>query len=281
VMPGAGFAEIALAAGQEALDRPATEIEVEVEVEQMLPLDDHTKLTTQLTHQESTGEFLVEIHSRSDSGTWTRHASATVRTAEPVAQARLAESAADGTPVSPADFYTALRRTGAHHAPAFAALTRIVRSSGAADTEIVLPEEATPHRGLTLHPVMLDAALQGLAAAMSDEVLSNATDITFLPVGFTSIRVFGEIGRRARCRAELVSVAEDSGDAMGRVTLADEAGIVLAVVDGVHLKCIQRGTVPLPLSQKIFDTRWVESTVSASGSPKGSWLALADGASAL
>ncbi|MEE9244256.1 MAG: SDR family NAD(P)-dependent oxidoreductase, partial [Mycobacterium sp.] len=281
VMPGAGFAEITLAAGQEALDRPATEIEVEVKVEQMLPLDDHTKLTTQLIRKEGTGELLVEIHSRSDSGTWTRHASGTVRTAEPVAQTRLADSAADGTPVSPADFYTALRRTGAHHAHAFAALTRIVRSSGAAHTEIVLPDEATPHRGLALHPVMLDAALQGLAAAMSDEVLSNATDITFLPVGFKSIRVFGEIGRRARCRAELVSVAEDSGDAMGRVTLADEAGIVLAVVDGVHLKCIQRGTVPLPLSQKIFDTSWVESTVSASGSPKGSWLALADGASAL
>ncbi len=118
----------------------------------------------------------------------------------------------------------------------------------------MLPDEATPHRGIVLHPVMLDAALQGLAAAMSDETLSDSTDVTFLPVGFGSIRVFGEIGRRARCRAELVSVDEDSGDAIGRVTLTDDTGAVLAQVNDVHLKRIQRRTVPLPLSQKIFDS---------------------------
>ncbi len=281
VMPGAGFVEIALAAGCEALGLPATGVEVEIEVEQMLPLDDHTRLTTQIVADED-GAQRVEIHSRSDAGTWTRHAVGKVRpAAEPAVPARLTATAGEGTPVSPSDFYTALRRTGAHHAHAFAALTRIVRGSGTAETEIVLPDEATPHRGIVLHPVLLDAALQGLAAAMGDEVLSDATDVTFLPVGFGSIRVFGELGRRAKCRAELVGVAEDSGDATGRVTLTDETGAVLALVDGVHLKRIQRRTVPLPLSQKIFDTRWVESPVTPSGAKTGSWLVLADGASAL
>ncbi|PRC42910.1 polyketide synthase, partial [Mycobacterium sp. ITM-2017-0098] len=276
VMPGAGFAEIALAAGREALGLPATEVAVSVEVEQMLPLESHTALTTQLVRLDD-GTLRVEIHSRSAAGTWTRHAAGTVRAVEPGTPAKVTPSAG-GTPVSPADFYTALRRTGAHHAHAFAALTRVVRSSGASDTEIVLPDEATPHRGFALHPVMLDAALQGLAAAMSDEVLSGATDVTYLPVRFGSVRVFGDVGRRAKCRAELVSVAEDSGDATGRVTLTDDAGTVLAQVDDVQLKRIQRRTVPLPLSQKIFDSRWVESEVSAGGSPTGSWLVLADGA---
>ncbi|MGB3354020.1 MAG: type I polyketide synthase, partial [Mycobacterium sp.] len=265
VMPGAGFAEIALAAGCEALGLPATGVEVEVEVEQMLPLDPHTMLTTQLVTDESTGENRVEIHSRSDAGSWTRHAAGKVRAADAATTAGRLTASPDGTPVSPSDFYTALRRTGAHHAHAFAALTRIVRSNGAADTEIVLPDEATPHRGIVLHPVMLDAALQGLAAAMSDETLSDSTDVTYLPVGFGSIRVFGEIGRRARCRAELVSVVEDSGDAVGRVTLADDSGTVLAQVNDVHLKRIQRRTVPLPLSQKIFDSVWVESAAPAGG----------------
>ena len=46
-----------------------------------------------------------------------------------------------GTVVSPADFYTALRRTGAQHGQAFAALTRIVRMPGGlSESEIVLPE---------------------------------------------------------------------------------------------------------------------------------------------
>lgn len=279
VMPGAGFAEIALAAGREALGLSATEVEVSVEVEQMLPLEGHTTLTTQLIRLDD-GTLRVEIHSRSGAGTWTRHAVGTVRAAESATPDKVTPSAG-GTPVSPADFYTALRRTGAHHAHAFAALTRVVRSGGASDTEIVLPDEATPHSGYALHPVLLDAALQGLAAAMSDEVLSGATDVTYLPVRFGSVRVFGNVGRRAKCHAELVGVAEDSGDATGRVTLTDDAGVVLAQVDDVALKRIQRRTVPLPLSQKIFDTRWVESAVPAAGSPTGSWLVLADGAAGM
>lgn len=281
VMPGAGFAEIALAAAQEALSLPATGVEVSVDVEQMLPLDEHTKLTTQVVTGDD-GALRVEIHSRSDAGTWTRHATGTVKAAQPATPAKHTPSG-EGTPVSPSDFYTALRRTGAHHAQAFAALTRIVRSTGRADTEIVLPDEATPHRGITLHPVMLDAALQGLAAALGDESLSDANDVTYLPVGFGSIRVFGEVGRRAKCRAELVDVSSGvdgsgTGDAVGRVTLTDDTGTVLAQVNDVALKRIQRRTVPLPLSQKIFDTRWVEKTVSAAGSVSGSWLVLASGA---
>lgn len=279
VMPGAGFAEIVLAAGREVLGLPAAGVEAGVEVEQMLPLDQHTTLTTQLNTAEE-GSLRVEVHSRSEAGTWTRHAVGTVRAAEPATTARLG-AAPPGDAVSPGDFYSALRRTGAHHARAFAALTRIVRATNSADTEIVLPEEATPHRGMILHPVMLDAALQGLAAAMSDATLAEATDVTFLPVGFGSIRVFGDIGRRARCRAELLDVSEDNGDALGRVTLTDDSGVVLAVVDGVALKRIQRRTVPLPLAQKIFDTRWVESAAPAAGSPTGSWLVLADGAAAM
>ncbi|MDA2893503.1 type I polyketide synthase [Mycolicibacterium sp. BiH015] len=279
VMPGAGFAEIALAAAQEALSLPATEVEVAVEVEQMLPLGEHTKLTTQVVPGDD-GALRVEIHSRSDAGTWTRHAAGTVKAAAPTTPAKQTPSGGEGTPVSPGDFYSALRRTGAHHGQAFAALTRIVRSTGRADTEIVLPDEATPHRGVVLHPVMLDAALQGLAAALGDESLTDANDVTYLPVGFGSIRVFGEIGRRAKCRAELVSVADHSGDAVGRVTLTDDSGTVLAQVNEVALKRIQRRTVPLPLSQKIFDSRWVEKPTPAAGSATGSWLVLSAGADA-
>ena len=160
-----------------------------------------------------------------------------------------------GTVVSPADFYTALRRTGAHHGQAFAALTRIVRMpSGSSESEIVLPDEAAPHRGYRLHPVMLDAALQGLAAAMPAESLEDSTEATYLPVSLETIRVFGDVGRRARCRAELVSLDDDGAGKLGRITLMDDAGTPTAEVTGIYLRRIQRRTVPLPLAQKVFDT---------------------------
>lgn len=278
VMPGAGFAEIALAAGCEALGLSAREVEVDrLEVEQMLPLGDHTRLTTQLFDDGS--DKRVEIFSRTATGGWTRHAVARVRAARGGTPEREPQPATpDGTLLSPNDFYTALRRTGAHHGHAFAALTRIVRTPGGwTETEIALPDEATPHRGIVLHPVMLDAALQGLAAAMPAEILSGTGDVTYLPVVMESIRVFGEIGRRARCRAELVSIADDGGDAVGRVTLLDDAGYPVAEVNGVYLRRVQRRTVPLPLSQKLFHVGWEETPAEPGAEPHGSWLVLTDG----
>ena len=221
VMPGAGFAEMALAAGSEALGLPATGVEVEVQVEQMLPLDPHTKLTTQLIRDESTGELRVEIYSRSETSTWTRHAAGKVRAAEPATPARLAASSADGTSVSPSDFYAALRRTGAHHGHAFAALTRIVRTSGgSADAEIVLPDEVTPPRGIVLHPVMLDAALQGLAAAMTDESFLAPTRLK--PMSRTCRSGSARSGCSARSAGE--PGAAPSSSASSRTAATPSAG---------------------------------------------------------
>ncbi len=278
VMPGAGFAEIALAAGCEALGVAPRNLEVtRLEVEQMLPLDDQTRLTTQLA---SDGEGArVEIHSRSASGTWKRHAVARIAAVTAAAPAPAAAgTGGGGATLAPNDFYTALRRTGAYHGQAFAALTRIVRTAGGAtETEIVLPDEATPYRGAVLHPVMLDAALQSLAAAMPAEILADSGDVTYLPVAMESIRVFGDVGRRARCRAELVSIAEGAGDAVGRITLMDEAGTPTAEVTGVYLRRVQRQTVPLPLSRKLFRPVWEETPAPSGTEPQGSWLVLTDG----
>ena len=97
--------------------------------------------------------------------------------------------------MSPADLYAALRRTGLHHGQAFAALTRIVRKpGGSSEVEIVLPDEAAPHRSYRIHPVMLDAALQG----------SGRGDVCRIVGGFErghlSASVIGDDPGVRRCR---------------------------------------------------------------------------------
>ena len=286
VMPATGFAEIALAAGCEALGLPADRVAVNrVEVEQMLRLDGQTHVTTQLlaTGDDAGGDVRVEIHSRSADGNWRRHAVATVEAVTAAAQPPApltAAGAAEGTIVAPADLYAGLRRTGLHHAQAFAALTRIVRlPGGVSEVEIVLPDEATPHRSYRIHPVMFDAALQALAAAIPDEMLAGSSETTYLPISFETIRVFGEVGRRAKARAELHDVDPDAAGLQGRVIVTDEAGNPTAEITGIYMQRVQRRTVPLPLSQKVFQTDWVESPVQpAAEPPTGSWLVLTDGA---
>ena len=62
----------------------------------------------------------------------------------------------------------------------------------------------------------------------------------------------------------------------------DDAGTPTAELTGIYLQRVQRRTVPLPLSQKIFDTTWVDTSTPAdpesSALPDGSWLMLTDGA---
>ena len=50
--------------------------------------------------------------------------------------------------------------------------------------------------------------------------------------------------------------------------MTDDAGNVTAEIDGIYLRRVERRTVPLPLSQKIFDTTWVESPIAAEATPQ-------------
>ena len=290
-MPATGFAEMALAAASEALGLPGQALSVNrLEVEQMLRLDDRTEVTTQLLRgsENSADDIRVEIHSRSANGNWSRHAVARVEAARTAAlppavrasgssPAERTSSTEAGTVLSPSDLYTALRRTGLHHGQAFAALTRIVRKpDGSSETEIVLPDEAAPHRHYRIHPVMLDAALQSLAAALPPESLAESSEATYLPVSFETIRLFGDVGRRARCHTDLVNAGDDG--ILGRVTLMDDTGTPTVELTGIYLKRVLRRTVPLPLTQKIFDTSWVQTPTETGPAPDGSWLVLTDGA---
>ncbi|ORA77927.1 type I polyketide synthase [Mycobacterium malmoense] len=289
VMPGAAFAEIALAAASEALGVPVEAVSInQLEVEQMLTLGDHTQLTTQLT-RGADDKTRIEIHSRSSGREWSRHATAKAEVraseasgasgtaADRPAPAGLGETAVKPA-VKPADVYTVLRQAGQFHGPAFAALTAIHRlPGGAVETEITLPDEAPRHPGYRIHPVMLDAALQGLAAAMLDGELAGHAEASYLPVSFDTVRVYRDPGRRARCRAQLTSLDDGGLGKLGRIVLTDDAGNVTAEINDIYLRRVERRSVPLPLSQKIFDTTWTPKPVSATQSEApGSWLVLTD-----
>ena len=283
VMPAAGFAEIALAAASEAFGMPVEALSInQLEVEQMLTLNDHTQLTTQLT-RGADDKTRIEIYSRSSSRDWSRHATAK-------AEVRMPDAAPEGhtpaaghgeTAVKPADLYTVLRHTGQYHGPAFAAITAIRRlPGGSVETEIALPDEAPRHCAYRIHPVMLDAALQSLAAAVPDidvGELAGAAEASYLPVSFETVRVYGEPGRRARCRAQLSSLGEDGAGKLGRIVLTDDAGTVTAEINDIYVRRVERRSVPLPLSQKAFDNAWVARPISAT-QPEvpGSWLVLTD-----
>ncbi len=173
----------------------------------------------------------VEIQARSAGGNWTRHAVADV----------------DVTPQSP----PAGRQAGQ-------------------GTEIALPDEVADHPEYRIHPVLLDAALRQLAAAVAEQ----SEDASHQAVSVQTIRVFAPIRSRVRSHAEL----EQAQDAVrGHIVLTDEAGAVLAELTGVELKPVDLASVPLSLEQKIFDAAWVPSPAAHGGAvADGTWVVLAE-----
>jgi phthiocerol/phenolphthiocerol synthesis type-I polyketide synthase D len=223
----------------------------------------------------------IEIYSRSTGNDWTRHATAKAeaRTSEPAPEHPALTAQHGGTPIDPADVYSGLRQAGQHHGPAFAALTAIRRlPGGSVETEIVLPDESPRHSEFRLHPVMLDAALQSLAAAIPDDELAGSAEASYLPVSFESVRVYGNPGRRAHCRAQLSGLDEAGTGKLGRIVLTDDAGTVTAEINDIYVRRVERRSVPLPLAQKVFDTTWVARPVAGGQTDApGSWLVLTEG----
>jgi phthiocerol/phenolphthiocerol synthesis type-I polyketide synthase D len=176
----------------------------------------------------------VEIHARSAGGNWTRHAVADV----------------DVTPQS---------------APA--------GREGGQGTEIALPDEVADHPEYRIHPVLLDAAVRQLAAAIPDQ----SEDASYQAVSVQTIQVFAPIGGRVRSHAQLEQGAGGPAGHRGHIVLTDEAGAVLAELTGIELKPVDLASVPLSLEQKIFDAAWVQSPAAHGGAvADGTWVVLAE-----
>ncbi|GAA3955139.1 type I polyketide synthase [Actinomadura viridis] len=196
-LPAAAFAEMALAAGAEALGLDARSVRVHsLWMERPLALAEHTIVTTTFAEDEQR----VEIHARTPAGTWARLARADI--------ADTGDAAGDGAPPVPS--------------PSGAATT--------APAEIAAAERGSRH--YRLHPEVFDRCL----AALSAEAETAGGPGLWLPETIGELRVHGPTHRGGRARAEVVRDGTDLVGAV-RLTgpdgtvVAEATGIVLRRVE--------------------------------------------------
>ncbi len=182
------------------------------------------------------GAITVEFHANPGGGKWRRYAVARVEVADPE--------------VPPG---------------------QDVESSAA----IVVPDTVSDHPKYRVHPAIIDAALRTLVAGAPADAHDPA-ETAYAPVSLQTIQIYGQVGRRARCRAEWVE--QQQGGRLGHITLTDDTGVVTARLTGIELRPIDPGTMPIPLQQKMFHTDWVATAAPRpdSAPAAGSWLLLAD-----
>ncbi len=268
VLPGAAYAEAALAAATEAFpasaaadasaegaeDRPW--MLQDVSLHQVMHVAPGTVFVTTLTGDENLCR--VEMRTRTGSSGWIKHATATVaredssdhEVAPPAAEDVVAEVTAE-------ELYQRLRASGQQHGEAFRGIVGLaVTESGAARAEVKLPATAKAGaRKFQMHPVMLDIALQTLGATkLATELAEGQTEQQIvLPVRFGGVHVYGDITDGV-CAVGSLTVTDNQ--VTGHVVLTDAGGRVLLKVDEVEMAAVGSRSGATELASRLFALEW-------------------------
>lgn len=260
VLPGAAYADIALAAATDTFAGSSWMIR-ELSLDQLMHVTDSTMIATTLTGDDQSCR--VEIRTRSAGSGWIKHATATLvpaataapETPQPTESTGSAEAA---IALDPAELYQRLRAAGQQHGPAFQGIVGLsVSPSGTAHAQIELPAPAKAGaRKFLLHPVLMDIAMQTLGATgPATELTSGGQPAIVLPVGFAGVRVRGDVLNGVTAIASLAPT-EDPDRLAGRVLLLDGDGRPVLEIDRVEMAVLRSGTGARELGNRLFSVEW-------------------------
>jgi amino acid adenylation domain-containing protein len=229
IVPFAVFLEMALAAASELYPAGVSALDA-VTYHQALPLaDDGSCALEMLVRPEGQGTHRFEICSPGQAGTL--HVSGTM-TADGPGDEPAADLATlcTGQMLAPQAFYAQL--PGLRYGPSFQGIQLLWLREGEATGRVILPAalqaEASCYQ---LHPVLLDACLQVLLAALP------GGQAPFLPVGLAHLRLFARPGPQLWSRARLCARTARAPEIQeGDITLFDEQGEPLVHLRGVRLQ---------------------------------------------
>jgi phthiocerol/phenolphthiocerol synthesis type-I polyketide synthase C len=281
VLPGAAYVEIALAAVMETTDADDSDPWMirELRLEQVMPVTDHTVVTTTLTGDES--QARVEIRSRAGEHGWITHATATVeRTPSAAGAPTLFADESSLVELDPQDLYGRLRSAGQQHGPAFQGIVGLaVSDSGAARARVELPSAAKRgSRHLLLHPVMVDVAVQVLGATKAATDLAadgGGARTVVLPVRFAGIRAFGDVTKGAYAVGSLATT-DNPDRLLGNVVLTDSEGQPLLEIDEVEMTVLRTGGHADELTSRLFVLDWQPTVLNKAAPDVGGAVLMVD-----
>ena len=239
VFPGAGYLEIALAAGAIVFNSEKLILE-DVVIQQALILSEEeiktiqVILTPQAAQTYSFEIFSLEMDALKLESRWTLHAEGKLLAGGQDGELEKTDlktiQAEYNQQISPQDFYQEYRDKGIDYGSSFQAVQQLWRSQGKALGKIQLPEtlvlEAKKYQ---LHPVLLDASFQVLGAAFD----KAENESTYLPVNIKRLQVYRPASHHLWAEVEIGAIKANERTLTGEVRLLDEQGIVVAEVEGL------------------------------------------------
>jgi myxalamid-type polyketide synthase MxaE and MxaD len=246
VLPGAACLEMALAAFREVSGgRPAAL--ADIVFERPLRLSESEPRRVQLVVTVRAGESEFALYSRA--GEWIRAAYGKLADAAVGGQADLAAirlRCAEPVPVT--IHYDAMSAAGLDYGPSFRLIRQLWRGGKEALAEI-RPLSATVDRRYLMHPAVLDAAFQTVAA-----VLPGDTSVSYLPSGVGGWQVFAAPAEGVWAH---VTLRGEPGDASleADIELLDDAGAIVGKVSALRLSRIGAAREK-SLAGSLLEVRW-------------------------
>ena len=254
IVPATAYIELLLAAAHQGLDWAFAGIE-NLTIREALILDAAALRSVQLRLERADdGRCHATIHSLAASESEFRlHAEATLVREANYSVPALDESgvrARCNEPIEATAFYAALNARGLNFGPCFRGVSRVSRGVGEAFAEVLPPAEVA-ETGYVVHPAVLDAGIQALAAALPGELGSAL----YLPIGLDRVRVFAGAGAPRRSHVRLENVAQGAPSISGSVTLYDEHGAPAVSIEGLHM-VRTRSAAPTRDGDAVYRVAW-------------------------
>ena len=262
-LPGAAYCEMALAAARTVFGEDSDVRDVRFEA--MLLLDDETPVSA-LASVTSTGavDFAVETF---PDGTPVRRATAvlyaTAHEDQPSEYDMPALLMAHSRRLDGTELRKQFDRHGLQYGPAFAGLAAVHHADDTIDT--VLAEVGLPgpirsqHSAYVVHPALLDACFQSVAAHRGAQLAGDAG--LLLPLGLRRIRAYGSARTARYCYTKVTRV--DGAGLEADLDVLDERGTVLLAVRGLQLgtgasEDVNRDRV---LNERLLTIEWKPATL--------------------
>lgn len=211
IFPGAGYVEMALAAGRELLGDEGTLVVEQLEF--LRPLS--PRFTPIVQFQTEGPSFSINSRPTLQSDAWAENVRGRISAG---AYRRPGELRApeNGQAVGKAEFYTRLKARGFDYGTHFQTVSKVWRHRDEIWAELELGDELEAQEYLA-HPCLLDGAFQSLLIALDTEVF-------YIPAGTERVRCFEPLGSKVLLRARLTRTAGEG--VCADLELADESGQV-------------------------------------------------------
>ncbi len=285
VFPGTAYLELAIAAGLTVQDSGHSVQLSKVEIEQPLLLDESsTTLQIQLTPDSSSGYSfqILSLSAQSPQAEPTRHATGHLVAAasEPATSLELDQiQAACAQEILVSDYYQQLQDCGLEYGAAFQGIQQLWSGNGQALGKVKLQSlESSQAKAYTLHPALLDACLQVLGAAVSQDRLDP-----FLPVGVEQLQIYTR-EPLTEVWSHVQVLTRDTQGLFVDLNLYNFSGEHVAALKKLKLRSIPRRMLrrlfqpSVDLSQNLYEIVWQPQPQSTPAAERASrrWLIFAE-----